>query len=757
MTLSKVQFISSVGRFRDARAEGDVTFKKYTLIFGENGRGKTTLCSILRSLQLNDPAIVVGRKTLGGSKDPHIVLNFEDGAILFKDGVWTRPHARLRIFDAQYIAENVYFGDEIGTDQRRNLCRVMLGKDGVDLANAYDEADEAITDKNNEIKDVRKTLTAHVLASQIDQFIALEKDAEIDKKIDAKSREVEGLKEIDKLRTRATLQALEFPPIPTKLEEILGKTLEGVSRDAEAKVKRHLANHGMTSQEEWLATGLEHAKDDCPFCGQSLKGLDLIAAYKAFFNEAYAKFFQEQDQYRKLPGKHYSGDKIDVLVSRIESNASGVEVWKRYVTFTAPALRIEVARVVAAYRDEMVKLLDKKSKDPLAAVSPSASYRDAFQRLTALEVDVRAYNTSVADANKLIETFKRSATPQRLQSAQNELKWLQLTKKRHEKPLAHSCDKYVQLLNDKEQLDKHKVEARKKLNKYSTTVVDTYRKAINGLLKKFTAGFHLENMKVEYSGRVPNSTFCVVINDTEVEMGSGDTPLDEPSFRNTLSSGDKSTLALAFFLAQVKADPDKANCIVVFDDPFNSQDQFRRTCTMGEIRRCGKDVAQVVVMSHDSRFLRDLWGQELPTDNRKALWLLPFGHKDTVIAEWPIESDTESEDAGNRRALLSYYYDGKGNARDVIQKLRPVVETHMKRMAPNLAKVNGLGNMLGKIREDDGPPILLAAYDDLDDINNYTRRYMHGEGKSPDTEPVHTTELIGFVGKVLELAGALVD
>ncbi len=284
-----------------------------------------------------------------------------------------------------------------------------------------------------------------------------------------------------------------------------------------------------------------------------------------------------------------------------------------------------------------------------------------------------------------------------------------------------------------------------------------YRKSINALLKTFTAGFHLDRMRVEYSGRVPNSTFCVVINDTPVDMGNSDTPIDEPSFRNTLSSGDKSTLALAFFLAQIKADPDKYECIIVFDDPFNSQDQFRRTCTMGEIRRCGRDVAQVIVMSHDSRFLRDLWDQELPTDNRKALWLLPFGHKDTVIAEWPIETDTESEDAANRRVLLSYYHESKGNPRDVIQKLRPVVETHMKRMAPQLTSIKGLGNMLGKIRDEDGPPILLDNYDAIDDINNYTRRYMHGEGKNPDTEPVHRNELEGFVGKVLVIAGALAD
>jgi hypothetical protein len=36
---------------------------------------------------------------------------------------------------------------------------------------------------------------------------------------------------------------------------------------------------------------------------------------------------------------------------------------------------------------------------------------------------------------------------------------------------------------------------------------------------------------------------------------------------------------------------------------------------------------QVTVMSHDARFLRDLWDQ-LQTSERKALWLLPFGQHD---------------------------------------------------------------------------------------------------------------------------------
>lgn len=56
MSLKKVVSIQNVGRFHNAIVAGDVEFRKFTLIYGENGRGKTTLCAILRSLQSGKPA-----------------------------------------------------------------------------------------------------------------------------------------------------------------------------------------------------------------------------------------------------------------------------------------------------------------------------------------------------------------------------------------------------------------------------------------------------------------------------------------------------------------------------------------------------------------------------------------------------------------------------------------------------------------------------------------------------------------------------
>ena len=360
-------------------------------------------------------------------------------------------------------------------------------------------------------------------------------------------------------------------------------------------------------------------------------------------------------------------------------------------------------------------------------------------------------------ANAAIGAFKTQADQARMQTAERELAALHTRKNRSEPAVLDACEKFKSATSAKTRAEDEKRKVRDHLDSYSETVLTRYKNTINGYLERFRAGFHIDRVKVEYSGRVPNSTFCIVINDTMIETGGEDTPLDQPCFRNTLSAGDRSTLALAFFLAQLKEDPDRSRCIVIFDDPFNSQDQFRHTCTIGEIQRCGENVAQVVVMSHHQRFLREIWDLPLPASDRKALWLMPSGKSDTVIGEWDIEGDTESEDSADRRVLLEFYYQpGSGDPRDVIKKLRPVAETHMQRLAPEqLANVKGLGNMIQTVRTGQKPVSLVDSLNDLADINMYTRRYMHGENQSVPSEPVSRSELQGFVGKLLEIVGAM--
>ncbi len=87
MTLGKIVSIKNVGRFFDSAAAGDVAFRRYNLIFAENGRGKTTLCAILRSLQSGEPAYIIGRHTLRSPDPPQVQLLLDGNRPIPRSGV----------------------------------------------------------------------------------------------------------------------------------------------------------------------------------------------------------------------------------------------------------------------------------------------------------------------------------------------------------------------------------------------------------------------------------------------------------------------------------------------------------------------------------------------------------------------------------------------------------------------------------------------------------------------------------------------
>src|SRR5258708_18159458 len=128
--LRKFVSIKNVGRFQNYGASVDTEVRKYTLFFAENGRGKTTLCAILRSLQCGDPAYVIGRTTLGGTDAPGINILTGEGNITFSGGHWSATVPDIHIFDTTFIAENVFSGDSVDIDHKRSLYRVIVGKEG---------------------------------------------------------------------------------------------------------------------------------------------------------------------------------------------------------------------------------------------------------------------------------------------------------------------------------------------------------------------------------------------------------------------------------------------------------------------------------------------------------------------------------------------------------------------------------------------------------------------------------------------------
>ncbi|MFZ5685717.1 MAG: AAA family ATPase, partial [Pseudomonadota bacterium] len=610
MSLKKFTSIQNVGRFHNASAAGDVEFRKLTLIYGENGRGKTTLCAILRSLQSGEAGHINGRRTLGSAGNPSvkILLDAPTPLTAFQGGAWNQTLPALAIFDQQFVSENVYLGDGVGTEQKRNLYKVIVGQDAVGKAQRMDQLVADIRKSASSIRDATKAVESHLVPGlKVQEFV----DAEPDPEIDAKIKTLEG----DILDASATVilakstpfGVIALPPKPVGIADQLAATIESVSSSVEQQLRDHIARHKMgAGGQAWLAQGLEYSPDaGCPWCGQDLPPSGIVNAYRVIFSEAYRLLKDRVTAQGKAIAAEFDALKVNFALQPLGDRQKSIELWKPLCDFVAPEAPTEedAQRIVANYREQLLRIFRLKHQAPLEPITLDDEARMAEEAFDELARSIASYNAKAEAANATIQVRQSQLQAMNVGGAKAELEKLKALKKRHEPQLSTLCGRLAALLETKTNQETERDAIKADLDAHSSDVVERYQDAINRYLDLFNAGFLIAKVDHNYVGGV-NASYHLVINRVLVPLGDERTPMDRPSFKNTLSAGDKSTLALALFLAQLENDPARSQRVVVFDDPFNSQDSFRRNQTAIEIVRVIPRVAQVVVLSHDARFLK---------------------------------------------------------------------------------------------------------------------------------------------------------
>ncbi len=366
--LTKIISIKNVGRFKQSAASSGLL--KNVLVLGANGFGKTTLCAILRSAQTGEPDHVTGRRTLGSTEACEVHLLTSAGNVRFGPSGWTEPMPHILIFDSIFVAENVHAGDVVELEQKRNLYRVIIGQDGVGLAAEDSRLATESRTKATEVTTATKNLQTHLPAGmKLEEFLKLAADADIATKIAEQTKTVEAIRQAEQLRTRAALTELVLPAVPAALAATLARTVDDIAADAELQVAAHVAAHQMTDQgEAWLSEGMPFIADDkCPFCGQGLEGLSLVAAYRSLFSDAYDTLKTDVATLRAAVelgfGDKASGD----LATQAANNATALEFWRRYCTIeqdvTVPPA---TAGAIAGLRHAMLALLDRKAQARLS-------------------------------------------------------------------------------------------------------------------------------------------------------------------------------------------------------------------------------------------------------------------------------------------------------------------------------------------------------------------------------------------------------
>jgi len=480
----------------------------------------------------------------------------------------------------------------------------------------------------------------------------------------------------------------------------------------------------------------------------------LISAYRTFFSDGYGGLKQSVANLKERVAQSL-GETVSLGIQRtIGANATLVEFWKQFLAVPAApdlAFDADVRPVLVALREAATALVEAKAASLLEPCNLTPTLQASLDRCAALSKQVAAYNGFVANTNVSVEAKKTSTSAGNAQAARDTLTTMKARKARFDSPSKDNCVRYAEQQTHKKALEAEKERAKKSLDEFGTTVCVEYQQRINELLDRFHAGFRICNTNRSYIGGTASTSYQIEINNVAVELGDDKTPISSHSFRNTLSSGDRSTLAFAFFVAQVERDPRLNEKVVVFDDPFTSQDRSRRSCTQQIINRLASQAKQVIVLSHDAAFLRDVWDGDY-TQDVKTLQFVRL-RDSTVMSEWNIEDETMGEYHRMHSLLSLYYNEGRGERRHVAQTIRPFLEHWLKFKFPGQVKDSEmLGTFLSSVRDADQSDPLAAAktiLEDLEDINGYSKKYHHAFNPQASSEPIDDTELQGFVKRTL--------
>jgi wobble nucleotide-excising tRNase len=610
--IEKFISIKNLGKFTNYGCSGNVAFDKVTLIYAENAMGKTMMSSIFRSLCEDEPNYILERRTLGQSNSPVIEMRFDSSIARFNNDVWTNSLPRLEIFDSNFINENVYAGHVIDHDHKKNLHRFMIGKEGVKLTKKIEKNDREIRILNTDIR-ILKTLIedkSHGLINDIDKFVSLRKIDQIEKAILDKEKVI---KEIDRshiIINKPSLSKISIPEFQIEeVKELLLKTLDEIARRSEERTLKHIKQCMDEKGESWIDQGIGYIQGDrCPFCGVNIESNKLISAYKEYFNAEYKKFKQEIKNMIESVEGLFSQQQMIAINKTMESNNTLVEFWNENIQFKSPTTAIEeITNILNNFGACIVNHLKRKADSPLEKIETDNHFQVLLPQYQKVLSNIRTYNNDIKKVNDLIEDKKEVIGKADGSLARSELAMLKANKIRFLPEVDKLCRDYCAKKTKKSTLGDERIATKEELQNFTCDLLGKYEERINYYLKNFGADYKIIDGTERFVGGQPSLGYRLLINNVPVEIDSEDINDPQPCFRNTLSSGDKSTLAFAFFLARLDIDDDLNNKIVVIDDPISSLDCFRQVYTIQQITRLKNDTQQIIILSHDPLFLRNLW------------------------------------------------------------------------------------------------------------------------------------------------------
>lgn len=739
--LERIERIQGIGLLHDATGK-QFTFHKGTLIYAENGRGKSTLTSVLRSAATSDGTIVSGRATVDGTQPPGVVLQFGSGhRVTFAGGSWSESRPELLVFDTDFIEKNVYSGGAVNTGHRKNLLEFALGAAAVAARKVVDDTTAEAQTASERVKQLTLQLSGHHHGFSLATFEKLPVVPDADAQIAGLQNRVAAANSIESIVKRPVPSTAAEPGLGLdSLFELLRTSLEDVQEDAERIVRSHVSALGSAGAESWLSQG--RSFDDgvrCPYCGQRTEGNELIRAYRTHFNEAYNGLKASVAQLDSGISTRTAPSILETFNQGIALANSAAAAWRDQVAVPKSIFdKATAGTILQELQALLLRLAGQKQASPADRVGSDEEKTKAaelWQRLLQL---MRDANQTVTAAATAIETFKGKLATENVQELAAKIQSLQLAKRRHTAEVVELFGLLTAARTASDKAEKKKKDAREELDTLMKATLSQYEKAINGLLKKFGAAFSIENMDANFRGGAPRSEYGLQLRGKSIPLEGG-----PPSFSTALSEGDKRTLAFAFFVASTLADPKITQRVVIIDDPMSSLDLSRKQHTKTVLKQIHSSAEQLIVLAHDPYFIRDIRDALTPKDGQGqvGVYQLQYVHGGyTDFARFDVDKECESAYYRHHRLLVDFINGGGGDHTHVAKAIRPMLEGYLHRRFPGMVPRDLMfGQVVTFIRDAKAPhPVTFAQplVDELHEVNEYAGQFHH------DTNPGNADKVV---------------
>lgn len=734
--LTKVLGIEGVGLLRQATGGNKHAFGKTTFLYAENGRGKSTLASVLTSCATREPDLIEDRVTIDAQVQPAAKLLFGSALAEYKNGKWTGFTPSILVYDGHFVNSNVHAGNEVTSSQRAKLLDFALGSSAVQARQREQNATESEKKESSNVKNLRQELETLVAGKMpVPQFRALAEDPKIDERITEAEQKLAALNRSAEIKRQPLPEEYKIPSLDLRaVFTVLNSTLESVHAEAAAKVTDHLSHLNDANSAPWVRQGLEIANDgECPFCGQDTSTVELLEMYRIFFDKAYGELQEAVEKSSRLVFQQTDLGQIESFASARYRNNETLDQWREYVTL--PSLdseRDELAQLsLSNLRDSLESLFARKATSITEACGSEEDLEELERLWNQFTGVYNDENQVIQGARAAISDYKNSLDASSLEEQRNEVDRLRLVKLRHAPESVDLLDKAGEAETRLKDAEKDKREARNDLNAIMRETLSQLKGTINEHLSAFNADFQIAEISHNYRGSTPRVEYQIRLRGESIELNGG-----RPTFATALSEGDKKTMGFAFFAASTLADPELSQKIVVIDDPMSSLDAPRREHTAKVVEEISSQAKQVILMAHDEHFLRstrDRLVRKDPSLNISEVSLRMSSEKYSDISSLDLDALCQSDYLRNYK-LVSGVTSGDINDPERVAHgaiaLRLLLEGYLHRKYPEVIPPGvTLGQAITAIEEASGTGSPCAAMssrvEELREMNDYASRFHH--------------------------------